>query len=338
MEANDRKGTSEGALLRGRDAFSRSAWSEAYDAFVAAQSESDLDPDDLSALAETAFCTGHLSGAIRAHEAAFAGYLDAGDPRRAALVAAWGLAVDYEFKGVQSVADGWNRRAERLLSDEPECVEQGWIALGLGDTDRSLAFARRFGDRNLEARSLHRRGRELVEEGRVAEGMALIDDVCTSIAAGEIRPYEASFLYCMTTGLCVEVADYRRAREWWEVSHPYYLGFGPNIFPSFCRVSRAAMMQVEGSWDEAEREGQAAIEELHWTGKKDVGYAARGLGDVRLKRGDLSGAEEAYREAHDAGVDPQPGLALVRLAQGRSDAALALIRRALEEVDEGDVD
>ncbi|MDP9343597.1 MAG: hypothetical protein M3Q23_16195 [Actinomycetota bacterium] len=128
-----------GALLqRGREAFLRSAWSEAYDALAPAGAEGALGPDDLDALGQAAYSTGRLDEAIRAHEAAFACYLETGERHRAAIVAMWWLSVEYWQKGLTSVADGWDRRAERLLEDEPECVEHGWIAFGLGDTDRGL--------------------------------------------------------------------------------------------------------------------------------------------------------------------------------------------------------
>jgi class 3 adenylate cyclase len=327
----DTQDTPEALLQRGREAFLSSAWSEAYDALAISVAEGALSPDDLDALGQAAHATGRLDEAIRAHEAAFSGYVQAGDRRRAAIVAMWQLSVEYWNKGLTSVADGWDQRAARLLEDEPECVEHGWIAFGLGDTDRALELARRFGDRTLEARCLHRRGRELVDQGRVTEGMALIDEVCATIAAGEIRPYEASILYCLTTGLCVGVADYRRAREWSEITYRYVLGFGPSVFSSICRVNRAEIMNVRGSWDEAEREALAAIEELHGLDPEMLGLAFRELGEVRMKRGDLEGAEEAFRQAHEAGVLPQPGLALLRLAQGKPDAALSLIKRTLEE-------
>lgn len=335
QEAMDTQDAPGALLQRGREAFLRSAWSEAYDALAPVGAEGALGPDDLDALGQAAYSTGRLDEAIRAHEAAFAGYLETGERHRAAIVAMWWLAVEYLSKGLTSVADGWDRRAERLLEDEPECVEHGWIAFGLGNTDRGLELARRFGDRTLEAKCLHRRGRELVDQGRVTEGMALIDEVCAAIAAGEIRSHEASGLYCMTTGVCVGVADYRRAREWSEISHRYVLGFGPNVWPSICRVHRAEIMQVRGSWDEAEREALAAIEELHGFDAETLGLAFRELGDLRLKRGDLAGAEEAYRQAHKKGVHPQPGLALLRLAQGKPEAAMTLIRRTLEEEEHG---
>ncbi len=333
QEAMDTQDTPEVLLQRGREAFLRSAWSEAYDALASVGAEGMLGPDDLDALGQAAYCTGRLDEAIRAHEAAFASYLKAGDRRRAAIVAMWWLAVEYENKGIASVAEGWDRRAERVLEDEPECIEHGWIAFGLGDTDRGLELARRFGDRTLEAKCLHRRGRDLVDQGRVTEGMALIDEVCATIAGGEIRSYEASGLYCLTTGICVGVADYRRAREWLEVSSRYVLGFGRNVWTSLCRVNRAKIMQMQGSWDEAEQEALAAIEELRGFHPETLGNALRQLGDLQLKRGAVAGAEEAYRQAHDAGVDPQPGLALLRLAQGQPEAALTLIRRTIEEED-----
>jgi len=65
-----------------------------------------------------------------------------------------------------------------------------------------------------------------------------------------------------------------------------------------------------------------------------LSYAAEAfyeLGNVRLRMGDLTAAEEAFRHAHELGRDPQPGLALLRLAEGETDGACACIDQALDE-------
>lgn len=320
-------------LQAGRDAFGRSAWNDAFEALSAADLEGSLTAEDLDALGRAAWCVGRVDESIRAHERAYAAYVDAGDKRRAAFLAMWWLEGSYSNKGMASVAEGWVGRAARLLEGEPASAEHGWLAHVQGDTERALALARRFGDRDLEAFALHRRGRDLVAEGRVAEGMAIIDEICASIAAREIQPDDASLMYCMTIGVCDGLADYRRAHEWWEVAHKYFQGFGPNIFPSMCRFHEASLMHVRGSWDEAEQRSLASIDEMRTFDAEIGGLSFRELGDLRRKRGDLAGADEAYRQAHEAGVDPQPGLALLRLAQGKTESAMTLIRGTLEAED-----
>lgn len=315
----------------GRDAFRKSHWAEAYQALSEAGGEGSLGPDDLDALGKSAYCTGHLDDAIRAYERAFTGYIEAGNRRAAAMVAMWGISSAYWNKGMGGLGDAWDQRALRVLEGEPDCVEHGWMAFGMGDTDRALEFARRFGDRTLEAKCLHRKGRALIAAGKVNEGMALIDDVCATIAAGETRPYDACLMYCATIGTCEDLGDYRRAREWWDIAHPYYLGFGPNVFPGICRVHRAGIMKIHGSWDEAEQEAMGAIEAMRGFNAETLGLAFRELGDIRLRRGDLPAAEAAYLQAHEAGVGPQPGLALLRLAQGKRESALRLIKAAIED-------
>jgi class 3 adenylate cyclase len=330
--------TANELLETGRRAFERNAWSDAYVALSAADSESQLGPGDLDALGRAAWLTGRVDDSIRAHERAYAAYLAAGDKRSAAIVGAWWLAGSYENKAMLSIAEVWKRRATQLLEDEPEGVEHGWIAFVNGETDRALEIAKRYGDRGLEARALHRAGKKLVAEGRVAEGLALIDEVCTSIAANEILPDEASIMYCSTIGVCEDLCDYQRAAEWWEIAHEYFLGFGPNVFPSMCRFHRALFMDIRGSWDEAEQESLAGIAEMEGFDPWIAALSFRQYGNLRRRRGDLAGAEEAYRRSHEGGLDPQPGLALLRLEQDRPDAALQLIQGAFNARDITDLD
>ena len=138
------------ALVEGRRAAERNAWSEAFDLFAAADRENEaLEPADLKAVAEAAWWTGRLDECIAFRERAFAAYVDSGDPRGAAMVA-MGLAKDNYAKGAASVGTAWVKRAERLLADEPDSVEHGWlhrlrsvIALeGTGDYEEALAEAR----------------------------------------------------------------------------------------------------------------------------------------------------------------------------------------------------
>ena len=337
--------TTEELREAGRAASARSAWAEAYERLREADAESGLDPVDLERFGEAAWWIGKLDDCIAARERAFAGHVDAGDPRRAASVAL-ALAKDYYAKGSSSIGTAWVNRAERLLADEPDSIERGWlhrlrsvIALeGAGDYETALEEARRasaiavrFRDRDLAAVALHDEGRTLVMRGDVDEGMALMDEATAPAISGELAPYNTAVVYCNTITACKELADFRRGGEWSDAAKRWCERQSIAGFPGMCRVYRASFMQMRGAWDEAEAEARQACEELPMF---NVAYAAAAfyeLGEIRLRAGDLDAAEKAFEEAHRLGHDPQPGLALLRLAQGRIDGACSCIERALDE-------
>ncbi|MDQ3669912.1 MAG: hypothetical protein M3377_06485, partial [Actinomycetota bacterium] len=268
-----------------------------------------------------------------------------GNARRAAIVAI-ALVKDYYAKGSPSIGSGWVSRAERLLADEPECLEHGWLERlrgvlaheGAGDYEKALEHVRRalalgakFGDRELQAVALHDQGRALVASGRVAEGMALIDEATVAAVSGELRPYDTGVIYCNTIAACKELADYRRAGDWTEAAKRWCERQSIAGFPGMCRVYRASIMLVQGAWPEAEVEARRACDELQ---EFNLSYAAEAfyeLGEIRLRAGDLSAAEKAFKQAHELGRDPQPGLALLRLAEGKTQSACSCIDRALAD-------
>ena len=315
-------------LEAGRAAARSNAWREAFDHLSAVDTPEGLTPQDLESLALAAACLGQLDSCIDARERAYAGYVEAGDRTRAAFMALK-LWEDYDQKLAESISAGWLSRAERLLADQPECVEQGWLALAHGDAERAGEIGRRFGDRDLETWSLTRRGRTLVVEGRVAEGLALIDEACAAIAAGELSPEWACWIYCATLGTCHDLADYRRAREWSEVSTRWLERQEASVFPAICRIHRVEIKHVQGAWAEAEEEARCACDEMREFNPGLGGFAFKELGELRLLRGDLEGAAAAFRRAHEVGVQPQPGLALLQLAEGKVEAATTSIARAL---------
>lgn len=331
-------------LTAGREAVLRHAWREGCDLLTEADSRHGIGPEDLERLATAAWWSSRLDSCISARERAFAAYLDAGDRRAAALVAL-ALAKDYYAKGSAPIGTAWLNRAERLLAAEPECVESGQLARlkcviaheGLGDYDQALEHARRaleiavrFGDRELEALALHDQGRALVAKGQVAEGNALMDEATAAAVSGELNPYNTAVVYCNTITACVDLADYGRAGDWTEAAKRWCERQSISGFPGMCRVYRASIMILRGAWPEAEREARLACDELD---DFNLSYAAEAfyeLGEVRRRTGDAAGAEEAFRHAHELGRNPQPGLALLQLAEGKVESACAGIRQALD--------
>lgn len=332
------------SLPAGRDAFERHAWRAAYEAFRAADAERTLGAPDLERLGEAAWWLGRLDHVIGAFERAYAAY-QAGGRRSDAARVALRLAAEVGHKQQHAVASGWLRRAERLLANEPESAEHALLsraytngALDGSDYEAALSHARatyataeRLADADLMALGLHDQGRALVALGRVDEGMGLIDEATVAAVGGELGPHVTAMVYCNTINACRDLADFGRAGEWTEAAKRWCERQSIAGFPGMCRVRRAEIVRLRGAWPEAEKEARLATTELR---EFYLDYAGEGfyqLGEIRLRVGDLSAAEDYFRQASEMGRDPQPGLALLRLAEGRTEAAATMLRQALED-------
>ena len=328
-------------LAAGREAIGRLDWIVGYELLRAADETMELEPEDLMLLGEAAMWNGQMEMVHPYFERAYRGYLQQGNTLRAAYVATWiahGLKNDLQI----SVANGWMSRAKRLLDLEEEAPEHGYWALQqslvqLGEHSFADALAlakqaeelgRRFGDRNLEIRALQRQGNVLIEQGEVAEGKLLLDEASAAALAGELDPFSTLAVYCNTIGACRDVADYESAGEWAERASDFCDTNSMNAFPGMCRVNHAEVMKFKGRLAEAHELAGRASEELRVWNPRIAGAAFYELGEVRLRLGELAQAEQAFREADELGRTPEPGLSLLRLAQGNAKGAFASIRRA----------
>jgi class 3 adenylate cyclase len=327
-----------------RDAVRRHAWREAFDLLKTAQASGTLTGQEYDQLAESAWWIGRLNDAIDAREQSYAAYISAGE-RASAAGQALLLGAYYEHRLAGPISAGWRKRAESLLSSAPESPQHGLLyrlranaAAERGDFDEALdwiqrihALGERFGDRNLEALALHDRGRILVTRGDVDEGLACLDEAMARAVGGELDPYPTAIIYCNVIVTCQDLADYRRAADWTEAAKRWCERQSISGFPGMCRVRRAEVIRLRGAWAEAEQEARKACVELQ---DFYLDYAAEGfyqVGEIRLRMGDDAGAEAAFRQAHEMGRPPQPGLAILRLHQGDVAAAERLIEAALME-------
>ncbi len=332
--------TDSATLERAREALRDHAWQDSYEAFVGASAAGDLDGGDLERLAEAAWWTAHPTESTDALERAYARYAAQGNDRRAAYVAL-ALADRWDDRLQPAQAAGWLRRAERLLGPLSTGVEHGYLELALarksGSVEETMSHATamldigtRFGDRDLQAFGLMCQGMAHVADARVDEGMSLIDEATVAAVGGELSPYATGVVYCMTIVTCRDLADYRRAGEWTEATTRWCERQSISGFPGHCRVRRAEIMRLRGAFADAENEAKKAVQELIAFGELPIaGAGFHEIGEIRLRMGDLSGAEEAFGQAHQRGNDAQPGLALLQLARGRSVAARSSIRGAL---------
>ncbi|MFQ5967079.1 MAG: adenylate/guanylate cyclase domain-containing protein [Acidimicrobiia bacterium] len=336
---------SNAALVEAREALGRHAWAEAFERLTAIDKEEPLGPEDLDRLGEAAWWLGQIDASIDARERAYAGYMENGKTAKAGRVSIR-LAEDYFHRLSESVGSGWLSRAERLLEDQPETPEYAWLTRvraviafeAKGELTEAMEWAKTAaelatssGDRDLQALSLHDQGRVLVAAGETQEGMGLMEEAMVAAVAGDLGAEATGRIYCNMIDICEKLADYRRAGEWDEAARRWCERVGHDSgFPGICRVKRAEIMRLRGRWSEAENEAEKACSELSdFLDFAGVGF--REIGEVRLRTGDLAGAEDAFRQANELGQSPQPGLALLRLTSGDLDGARQLIDRALAD-------
>lgn len=327
-------------LKAGREASVRGAYREAYDLLSPARTS--LGAEDLERLGDAAFWTGRLDEAIELRERAYTAHLDAGDKVEAARVALW-VSGDYFNKGDLAISHGWFSKAERLLEGQEESATHGMLEFtkgandvvagkldtGLAHTEKAIELARKHGDRNLESMSMVIKGRGLVLKGEADRGLALLDEATSAAVSGELEPFATGFIYCVTITSCQGFGDYRRAAEWSDAATKWCTRQDVTGFPGACRVHHASIARLRGHWDEAQQQAEAACEELHGYDAWTTAAGFYEIGEIHRRRGEFAEADASYDKAKEWGRDPQPGRALLRLAQGKADEAWASIRRTL---------
>lgn len=334
-------------LERGREAYAAEAWPEAYESLSAADRSDPLRASDLELLATSAYMLGRESEYLGLLERAHRAHLDCGQPLAALRCAFW-IGVNLASRGEIGRAGGWLGRAQRVLDERGgDRVERGYLLLPVvfeheasGDLEAAAATAgeaaaigRRYGDSDLFALAAHEHGHILIQLGRIKEGLRLLDETMVAVTAGELSPIVSGIVYCGVILACQDAYEVRRAQEWtaalsgWCTRQPDLVAFTGR-----CLTHRAELMQLHGAWLEALEEARRAEERCAQAeNPAAAGEACYRRGEIHRMLGDFGVAEEAYREAIRRGREPQPGLALLRLAQGKLDAAGAAIRRALAE-------
>jgi tetratricopeptide (TPR) repeat protein len=326
-----------------REAAARGDWEEAYDVLVKADADGLARPADLALLGEVAYAAGHLDVTIEAWERAHALFVRTGDP-----VAAAGAAVRVAMHllldtALMAPVRGWLARAERLLEGQEETSAHAWLAV-VRTYERMLTGdvlgARQWSERAIEVGSRCEAAacavgrvaaaRLSILDGDVEEGLALLNEAGVAAVSGDLDPLSTGLVYCELVCALQGLAQYDIAEEWTEAMERWCRTNAIGSLHGRCRVHRAEILRLRGACDEAEREALMACEELSPYLRREMGWPLGELGRIRLRKGDINGAEEAFLAAHRVGWEPQPGLALVRLARGESAAAVAAIRDALE--------
>jgi tetratricopeptide (TPR) repeat protein len=333
----------EAVLQRARDAASRGQWRAAFELFTKADADGLVGPGDLPVLGEVAYAAGHLDVTIEAWERAYALCVEAGD-QDAAAAAAVRVAMHLLFDtALMAPVRGWLARAERLLEGRDEAPAGAWLAVVRayermlsGDLAGARPWARRavkLGSKHDPAACALGRvavARLLILDGDVEHGLTLLDEVGVATVSGDLDPLSTGVVYCELVCALQGLAQYDVAEEWTEAMERWCKTNAIGSLHGRCRVHRAEILRLRGSCGKAETEALGACEDLRPYLRRELGWPLTELGRIRLRMGDIEGASEALRAAHGAGWDAQPGLALVRLAQGDAATAAASIRDALE--------
>lgn len=334
-----------GPLERGRACFDRREWNDAFEALSLADRATPLGAEDLHRLAWSAGLTARDEEMLATQARVYNARLDAGEDLAAARAAFW-LGFRLFARGEAGRASGWLTRAQRLVEVHgQDCVEQGYLLLpasqkylNAGDpaqahdaAARAAKVGERFGEADLVAFARNLQGRALLSQGRLDRGLALMDEAMVAATAGELSPVVTGIIYCTAIASCHRVYALDRVREWttalsdWCAAHPQ-LG----LFTGHCLVHRAEILEIGGSWPEAVEEARRAVERCVRDIERDAaGRAHYQQAEIHRLRGESALAEAAYRSASRSGVEPQPGLALLRLAHGDRDAAASAIRRVV---------
>ncbi len=333
-------------LRQARETFERGDWVTAFDAWTDIDPEA-FGPADLHSLATAAFLLGKYDECVAAIQSAFHAYADRGELAQAARCAFW-MSMVLATGGDPALASGWTARADRLLEDIGEdVVERGYVrflhmfrhleaqdwAAAAADAAYVTEYGRRFADPDLLALGLSAEGRMSLYSGRVPRGLALLDEAMLGVAAGDVSPVFAGNVYCVMIEGCQEISDLERAAEWttaltrWCRAQP-----GLVAFTGQAAAHRGQIMRIRGAYAEAVEEFDGAVRRYLAAGTPAAaGLASAEKGDVLRILGDFEAAEASYEAAFGFGYEPQPGLALLWLAQGRNAAALGAARRLLAE-------
>ena len=331
-------------LAVGRRAYAQHAWADAHDALTRAGASTPLSIEDTERLVWSGLLAGRDEASLTALERLYDLKLEAADNLGAARSALW---LGLKLLSLRQVghATGWLARGRRLVeSAGPDCAECGYLQLSVamqsaraGDLEaaRQAAFKAaeigdRHGDPDLSAFGRTLAGRACVNQGELSAAFPLLDEAMLAAAGGALSPYVTGVIYCLAISACQQSHALDRAREWtsalsaWCDSQPQLVPF-----TGACLVHRSEIMLLGGSWSKAIDEARRAAINLSAAGGSDLGLAYYQEGEIHRLRGAHAEAEQAYELAREHGRDPHPGQALLRLAHGRVDLAVAASNRVL---------
>lgn len=337
------------SLTRGRDAARHRSWEESFEAFSQAAANGErFEPADLETWSVASYLLGHLDTALETMNSAHQAHVSAGRFTEAVRCGFW-MSHMLVGRGDIAQAGGWIARCRRLIDDAPSTDDRTSDYCDLFESFRLIAVEARYedgidlasrvvdgnrtgGDIDLYALGLNNIGRARIRMGSVTQGIRVLDEAMVAVVSGELSPAAAGTVYCSLIEACEEIADLARAQEWTGALTDW-CGRQQGIvtFTGQCLSHRSAIMRRRGDWPGAEEEARRACDRFMQAAAHMAGRALYELGEVHRLRGETAAAEDAFRRAWETGHEPQPGLALLRLSQGRVDAAAKALDRLLAE-------
>jgi DNA-binding CsgD family transcriptional regulator len=337
-------------LQRAREACENKAWRDAYEAFLLADASRPLAHDDLDRMASATYLVGREMEFLVLTERSHRAHAAANRLERAARDAFW-LAFVNLTRGEIGQTNAWIARGQGLIG-ELDCAERGYLSclnveilLRGGNVQQAksltvgnISLAQRHGDADLLAAVRHQLGRASIQLGQVSDGVKLLDETMLAVVGGELSPLMTGFIYCSVIDVCRRAHQWSRASEWTAALSRWCERQGGLVaFTDTCLVHRAEILRMQGAWQHAMEETCRICDRGEQAARRPPGAAYYEQGEIHRLRGESARAEQAYRAAHRCGFEPQPGLALLRLAEGRTDAACASIRRLMLAASNRDV-
>ena len=310
----------DATIVTARDAVVRAEWADAYAGFHQVDVES-LKGSDLEAFADAAWWGSKLAESLELRQRAYSAYVSEGEELAAAACAAR-VSVEHFLRNEPAIGMGFLKRTERHMEGQSDCVELGYLAMlhaavagfsgdagvAIEQAEQAIEIGQRFGDPNVVGMSIHLEGLAMIDEGRIGDGVELLDEAMALVIAGELDPYFTGIVYCSVISACLELSDLGRAAEWSDASRTWYEKLPPDSpFPGMCRVNLAEVASLRGAWLEAEAEARGAVAQLL---EVDPNFAAQAffqLGEILRRSGDLVGAEQAFVRALEWASTRSPG-------------------------------
>jgi DNA-binding CsgD family transcriptional regulator len=322
---------------------SRPDWRAIHDG-LAERELSSLSAAELDRFGESLFWLDRPDDSITVLGRAFRAHVADGNHVGAAR-AAWQLFYDHALVGEMALANGWLERTRRETDHAKDPAVSGFLAVAESDVaaaagaledavthaERAVELGRGTGHADLTAMALQAKGRALVACGRFDDGLTALDEAMVAVVNGELTPLFTGWVYCNALSACHDLADLTRAIEWSDSAMRWCDDLREGrLYPGICRLHVVELATLRGTWDSAAVMAQQACDELTSHDPRYAGEAHYLIGELHRMAGDLDLGEEAFTRAHQLGRVPQPGLARVRLAQGRLDAAVNGLQLALE--------
>ncbi|WP_027057984.1 helix-turn-helix transcriptional regulator [Mesorhizobium loti] len=332
-------------LEKARHAYGQRAWADAFELLRATDEITALAPEDLERLMWSAGMLDRDPDIFAAAERLFNVHADAGRDDQAAY---WAFFHGFRLMALREEGRGmaWLQKAQRHAQGfGRECAAQGFLIMLSAHKElrsgndqaaaalaaQSLGIGERCCDLDLIAFSRCYLGRALLRQGRIEEGIVSLDEAMLPVVDGKLSPVVTGLIYCNLIDACRQIYAFDRSREWTDAMSNW-CGSQPQLvqFNGLCRLHRAEIMEVNGAWQDAVAEARRATSSLaRNVSNETTAGAAYQEAEIHRLRGEFAAAEELYRTASRLGLEPQPGMALLRLMQGRAEQAAATMRRVL---------